>query len=413
MARAFKSWLEAYMEYTKASESPDECHYWTGVATLAGALRRNVWLDQKIFVWSPNFYIILVGPPGIVAKSTTLSLGMRLLEKVPEIHFGPESATWQSLLPAFQDAVMTLKWTDNGEDHTLPISPLTIPVSELGTFLKIKDDDFVSFLINLWDGRASKRAFSHRTLTRGSVDVQNPWINIIGCTTPAWLAANAPEHLIGGGLMSRILFVYAQRKRKLVAYPSQEWVGQDFVELERKLVEDLTEISKLKGPFVMTSDAYKYGKEWYENLWTSAPLHMVSSRFEGYRARKQTHLHKLAMILAISSSNDLVIHDHHLQAADILLTSTEKSMVTVFDSVGTNIQSRYTKELLGLAQGLAAALPGGLVPITELYTRLYNNMSLDDFKKALASGTEANLFRVIDSGQKDPKGKTIWALTFK
>jgi hypothetical protein len=50
-------------------------------STLAGALRRRVWLDQAYFRWHPNFYIVLVAPPGIVSKSTTAGVGMSLAQK--------------------------------------------------------------------------------------------------------------------------------------------------------------------------------------------------------------------------------------------------------------------------------------------------------------------------------------------
>lgn len=409
MARIFSNWLEAYMEYTSASESPDQCHYWTGVATLAGALRRNVWLDQKLFVWTPNFYIILVGPPGIVAKSTTLSLGMRLLEQVPEIHFGPESATWQSLLPAFQEATTTIQWTVGKEEFQLGMSALTIPVSELGTFLKIRDDDFVSFLINLWDGRASARAFQHRTLTRGVVEVKNPWINVIGCTTPSWLNQNAPEQLIGGGLMSRIVFVFANKKRKLVAYPGLEWRDSDYVDYEAKLVADLTEVSQLRGPFLMSEAAIQWGRQWYEEHWNTIPPHMLSSRYEGYRSRKQTHLHKLAMILAVSSGNRLVIEPHHLEAASLLLSSTEESMITVFDSVGSAEQARQLKEIVSLAKGLASVYKDGVI-VSELYHRLINNMSHEAFQKALEAGVGAGLFRISKDAALDANNRIVYRM---
>ena len=64
---------------------------WVGVSTIAGALRRKVWIDQAYFKWYPNFYIILVAPPGIVAKSTTASLGMRLCGVSPVSASGPMS----------------------------------------------------------------------------------------------------------------------------------------------------------------------------------------------------------------------------------------------------------------------------------------------------------------------------------
>ena len=50
----------------------------------------------------------------------------------------------------------------------------------------------------------------------GNDDVVNPWINIIACTTPAWIAGNFPEYMIGGGFTSRCVFVYADAKERFV-----------------------------------------------------------------------------------------------------------------------------------------------------------------------------------------------------
>ncbi len=65
MARFHSNWLEGYYHYTKHSEAPDLFHFWTGVSVVAGALRRQVWIDQRYFQWTPNFYIVLVGPAGV------------------------------------------------------------------------------------------------------------------------------------------------------------------------------------------------------------------------------------------------------------------------------------------------------------------------------------------------------------
>jgi hypothetical protein len=70
------------MNFTRASESPDAFHFWTGVGTIAGALRRRVWLDMRHSQWTPNFYIILVDLPGVANKSTTVRIGSSLLAQV-------------------------------------------------------------------------------------------------------------------------------------------------------------------------------------------------------------------------------------------------------------------------------------------------------------------------------------------
>src|SRR6516162_4021230 len=130
MARVFPNWLKAYMDYTRDSESPNTFHFWTGVSTLAGALRRRVWIDMKKFQWTPNFYIILVGPPGVAAKSTSISMGMNLLSQIKGVKFGPESMTWQALAKDLEDAIEHIEFFGPaGVKERVAMSCLTVQIN--------------------------------------------------------------------------------------------------------------------------------------------------------------------------------------------------------------------------------------------------------------------------------------------
>ena len=110
--RLLKNWLSAYLEFTQVSEAPDSFHFWVGVWTISGALRRKVYLEMGHFQWVPNFYILLVSPPGIVSKSTCLNIGSSMLKELTTIKFGPESMTWQSLVEALSNAKEEIPWQD-------------------------------------------------------------------------------------------------------------------------------------------------------------------------------------------------------------------------------------------------------------------------------------------------------------
>lgn len=211
--RNYADWLTAFMDYASYGEAPRHLYFWTGVSAIAGALRRKVWIDQAYFKWFPNFYIILVAPPGIVSKSTTAGIGMSLLRKVPGIKFGPDVVTWPALVSAFADATEGFEY--GGAIHTM--SALTLESSEFGNLLNPQDKDMVDLLVALWDGKPG--TFEKKTKHSGNDTIENPWINLIACTTPSWIAGNFPEYMIGGGFTSRCIFVYADQKAKYVAYP--------------------------------------------------------------------------------------------------------------------------------------------------------------------------------------------------
>jgi len=336
--RHFPDWIDAYLRYASVTEAPRRMHYWSAVGTVAGCLRRRVWLDQKRFSWYPSFYIIFVAPPGVVAKSTTIDISTDLLKQVPGIKFGPNAITWQALVSAFAAASEAFEY--QGEWH--PMSPLTLVASELGSLLNLQDKDMVNLLIELWDG---KRSYEKITKMSGNDTVEAPWVNLQAGTTPHWIADNMPQAMIGGGLSSRCIFVYADKKEKYVAYVDEQ-VNSGDDELRVKLIHDLEQISMMTGPFSMTANARAWGASWYENFWGDAVSRMDDQMAQGYAARKQTHMHKTAMVISASRSSDRIITVEDLQLANNMLLDLEADMPKVFSRIGRTEDSMQAERFI-------------------------------------------------------------------
>lgn len=381
-----QDWLKAFVEYASFGEAPLTMYFWVGVSAVAGALRRRVWIDQGFFRWLSNFYIVLVAPPGIVAKSTTASIGMNLLREVPGIKFGPDVVTWQALV---QSLAASTEMFPLG-DKFYPQSAITIESSEFGNFLNPNDREMVDVLVSLWDGKQG--AFTKITKTQGSDEVVNPWVNIVACTTPAWIAGNFPEYMIGGGFTSRCIFVYAEEKRHYVAYPSQHLPPQ-FLEMRRKLIADLERISMLAGPYEIDQPALKWGEEWYERHYKNRPPHLNNERFGGYIARKQTHIHKLAMVMAASKRDELVITLDELKGADQLVSALEIMMPKVFAHIGRTENSRHLEQLLSVVKAY------GEIDYSDLFRHCIGFLpSSLEFDNAIRSLKTAGFLEAYPSG---------------
>lgn len=392
--RIHKDWLKAYMEYSAHSEAPDKFHFWTGISVLAGALRRRVWIDMGYFQWTPNFYIVFVAPPGIVSKSTTASIGMNLLKQIPDVTFGPDAVTWQSLVQSLAQSTETMELIDKstGEIFHHAMSAITINSSEFGTFLNPNDREMVDVLVSLWDGQIG--TWKKATKTQGDDAVENPWINIVACTTPAWIAGNFPEYMIGGGFTSRTVFVYAEEKRRLVPYPA-DVLPKNFKQMEKELVHDLEIIaSEMKGEYTLSPAARKWGEEWYEKHYEKKPAHLDNERFGGYLARKQTHIHKLSMVLAASQSNSLIIEKEHLITADAVTTVLEYDMPKVFANIGTTDITRAISEVINYVQGK------GKIGANELYQNFITRVGFTDFEEVLRSCMKAGYIEQRNEGNQ-------------
>lgn len=389
MPRRLKNWIRTFAEFTTHSEAPDLFNFWTGVSTIAGALRRQVYIDQLKFKWYPNFYIILVAPPGIATKSSTIGAGLPLLRQVEGIFMGPQSMTWQGLTKALSGSTKLVPLEETGDMLTtayVPMSAITCEVSELGTFLDPKNDELTSVLIDLWDGKEG--AWERWLSTQEGTRIENPWINIIAGTTPSWLRTNFTEIMIGGGLASRIIFVFADRKKALIPYINRAIKPSAYEQMKDDLIHDLQDIAKMLGPFSLTEAAYEFGSSWYEKHWTEPDEHLLGERFLGYRARKQTHIHKLAMILSAAESSSRIIERHHLELATQFVTGVEYDMHKVFESVTTNDSSKHIFDLIShlkLQEKLSRQ---------DLWRFCMRSMGPREFEDCIKAATSAGYVRI-------------------
>lgn len=386
MARELSHWLRSYLEYTKNLEAPDAFHFWAGVATIASALQGKTWIDMGFFKWKPNFFIIFVAPPGVATKSTTIRVGTDLLTEVEGIHFGPKSLTWQYITDVLADS--TEEYESPGGDR-IQTSSITCVASELGTFLDPTNSYMIDMLVDLWDGADVK--WTRGTRGEGTSEVPNPWINFVGATTPSWLADNFPEYSIGGGFVSRTIFVYAEHKRNLVAYPKHEQAPED-EELRRKLVSDLQQMANMTGEFELTSDALEWGKKWYRDLWENRPSHLDNERMAGYVARKQSHVHKLAMVLSASQRDDQIITQEDLEISNDFMRAIEKTMNKVFSQVTDNTYARYASHLVNVMAKQKKMTKAAL------WREVFHMMAWSDFDQALQSCINAGYLAQIQDG---------------
>lgn len=395
--RHHADWLAAFMDYSSYGEAPRHMYFWSGVSAIAGALRRKVWIDQAYFKWYPNFYIVLVAPPGIVSKSTTAGIAINLLRQVPGVKFGPDVVTWPALIGAFGEAT---EGFEVGSDIHI-MSALTLESSEFGNLLNPQDKDMVDLLVTLWDGKPGK--FEKKTKNSGNDSVENPWINLIACTTPSWIAGNFPEYMIGGGFTSRCVFVYADQKAKYVAYPGLR-VPANLKEQETRLIEDLTHISTFSGEYKLTPDAVAWGEAWYQKHYTVRSANLDDDRFGGYVARKQTHIHKLAMILAAATTDQMLISKEHLIIADQMITDLEPDMQFVFSKIGKTDAALHAERLVQYVHSK------GTVPYHEAYRYVHSHFpSMRDFEDVLAGCIRAGYVKLEQAGG-NPTLKAAMAL---
>lgn len=389
--RHFPDWLLAYVDYASGpSEAPPYMHFWSGVSAIAGAMRRRVWIDMRHFKWLCNHYIVIVAPPGVVSKSTTTAIAVDLLRKVPGINFGPEVVSWPALVTAFAACHEQFEWPKGTGDWHGQCA-LTLESSEFGNLVNPQDREMIDLLVTLWDSKQG--AFRKVTKTSGNDTVENPWINLIACTTPAWIAGNFPEYTIGGGFTSRCLFVYCEKKFKRIALPD-EVAPPGFDDTRKKLIEDLGQIaSGLAGPFKITASGRQWVHAWYDYHLDHPPEGLSGDRFGGYLARKETHIMKLSMVLSAAKGSSMEITEAEFAVAEKMIVDLEADMPKVFSKIGRTEESIQTERLLKFIE------QRGTVSYAHAYQEVHLNFpQLRDFEGIIAGAIQAGYIQKLQQG---------------
>ncbi len=370
MPRVHANFLRAYTDtLTPKGEAPERFHFWTGVSAIGGALRRRVYIDEGHYRYYPNFYIMLVGPPGLIKKSTTINVGAGLLRDVPNIHIGADVSTWQSFVEEVaQSQDLFAEGTPSGTidpldiEHTVTCA-VTLTISEFGTFFDPDDRQMVNVMTELFDGKVNS-AFVKRTKTQGTDTIMNPFVNLIAGTTPRWIHDNFKGRFGGWGLSSRIMFLHCDEKERHIAFPHKLW-GNTYKHVMGEFLHDLTAISQLQGTFTLTDSAETFYEHWYRShgeRQTALNRHDHHDPWlEYYLARKADHVLKLSMVLSVSRSDTLIIDAADITDAVERCDEIELELSKVFNSgLSETREGKLNQDVWeGIANGIR--LQGGAI----------------------------------------------------
>jgi hypothetical protein len=165
-------------------------------------------------------------------------------------------------------------------------------------------------------------------------------------------------------------------------------------ELSRHLLQDLKEIAKMIGEFQLTPEAVAWGAAWYESHWKHRPAHLNHPQMEGYVARKQTHIHKLAMILSAAEASDLIITAEQLENANKIIGNIEAYMTKAYAKVSDNTGAKHLDKLLTILRAV-----GKPVPRETLWRNVSGFMQFRDFEHSLLGAQQAGFIRLAQEGQ--------------
>ena len=292
---------------------------------MASVLKRNVKIPKTVLGgWevSPTLFVIFVAPPGKARKSTSAGYAEELLREVPGVERVATSITKEQMLKKLSE---------------IQDSSLSIFSSEFAMFIQKSGFDMYDVLTHLFD---ANRDVSVETIGRPLDFAEKPCVNMLACTTPDWVSKNMPEQVIGGGFASRVIFVFEEKSRRLalIQKDAVHWETNNKQKLD--LITDLVTMSQIEGEFdfeskelelyIDNNDPDNLG--WYQrHMGINAPY-----RLQGYHERKPAHMFKLAMLIHLSYSDELVLTKSDVDVALTILEDLELKLYRTFENIGKN-----------------------------------------------------------------------------
>lgn len=321
--RKCENWLTTWMDWTTPkSITPDTVLFWCGLFAMSASLRRKVKISREYLGgWEcyPSLYIMFVAPPGVITKSTSIARVEEMFAELPTntVIEGTGSMTVPVLIKELEES---------------PDSSLYLNISEWGTFIKKAGYDMYDYLTDLFD---NKLKFNEKTFIRGMVAVDKPVVNLLAATTPDWVKENMTEAVMGGGFSSRVVAIHEDKAKEYRLF----YKGLiDFTHLDKlkaDLVSDLVHIAtEIEGEFEISKEAMELGEDWAKS---GVEVSHSSKKMKGWQQRRAAYMLKIAMLVKLSSSDELVIDENVMQLAMNIIENVEPKIEASYRSVGKNI----------------------------------------------------------------------------
>jgi hypothetical protein len=214
---------------------------------------------------------------------------------------------------------------------------------ELATFLNKHsyEQGLAPVLIKLYDCSP----VSYRTIGRGEEVMDHPCLGMLGASTVDWIRAAIPSDAVGGGLTSRMMFIYCDTPCDPVPWP----VIDDKLKLLREmLIQRLNFISSLEGPCKLTVEALALYKKHYIEF-RDSPM-WDDQALQGYASRRFIHALKIAMLFSVAERSDKVVTERHMKGAIDLLYIAEKQMPLVLRLITSSDMGVAVTRVYGIIQ---------------------------------------------------------------
>lgn len=379
------SFLKDYSLFASGNESPVVYHRWAALSAISSFIGRKVWMDMGVYTTYPNMYILLVGKAGI-KKSTAMNIARNMAREL-NLPISPPSITKEALTQLMAEDDSPCQITVKGvtpEDPVIRFTQLSVFANEFVTLLNSGGNasGMIELFTDIWD----QDAFEVKTKNKGTDTIVGPYITMLGCLTTEIMNNLANTKIISSGFSRRCVFVYSEDYGTPIAIPK---ITQEQKDAWVRCINRAKEIRLIRGAFVWGPGSEQWFTAWYNELHL-AKQKETRKAIGDFLQTKPEYVIKLAMLIALSEGDELVLTVDKLELAVAFLDEVAPSMEIIFEGSGRN-------ELAGIAEAIARLIcntPQGL-PVKRIQKLYYDKVNTQELEEIMAHLIRTERIRLV------------------
>lgn len=326
-------------------------------AGVSAALERRVFfgdLNRPLFV---NNYTLFVGPAGVgkgqamreikrilaalpaVTKDGTPRIDRKTLRPIPLFSTLADTMTFEAVIAEMAKTRKQIERPNN--EGIYESSPFYVCLEELSSLLRInKTDDVARLLLNLYD---ASEPYRYETKKAGSHEIRSGCLNLIAGTTIDFLAKAEQNGLIGEGLVSRMLIVYADERPEDKF--EQNVLTEEQLQLQNDLQRYFFKLGHVFGPLTYTQETRDYLEDWWARERTHLSLY-GDEKLSNFFSRRKVQVMKLAAAIEFSENISFTISRASFERAAELIRGLEPAILRLARRTGRNVYYSATERFI-------------------------------------------------------------------
>jgi hypothetical protein len=335
--------LTDFVNTGRGMESPTLFFAWNALWLISTVLKREAWLRWYPNKLWPNLYVLLVAPPALCRKSSSMIIANSLLRELPNCLSSSVEAykktsqvitgktTPEGLLTSLApDQRVFLSQTETG-NSMLTVdkgSQIALNISELAVFLGKQqyNSGLVTLLTDLFDCKDSD---SEITRGNGLKPLRDIYVTLFGAITPDGMKTSIPDEAFGGGFMSRVVIAYQDTPTKIYPIPKPMPgypVWQDLTFRLAWIAEHA------KGEYYLTPEAEDFYSRWYRS-WKQSLFSVPDNQHKDNRI--DSLILRVALLMRVQEyreGNEITVEN--VQDAQKLLEYTSRTGEHALSNIG-------------------------------------------------------------------------------